>query len=649
MSSIAGFLRFSDTAPAEWLHAMLGTMASPQPDVVQTWTQGPVAFGARWPTPHSAPDRPPALVADGQLVLALDGHVDDVSAQLGLDTPAQGDGTDRSAALVLAAYRRWGPSCAGELTGDFAFAVWDGQCGQVVVATDRMGARPLLYAHTGSLFAFASSEEALLGLPGVSAVPDEERVAGLFIPGFGIDGDRSWLRDISKLGPARQLQISRDGRLQGKRYWAFGPGAQACYRDTHECVDAFKAVFDQAVRARLPRERNVALMLSGGIDSSAILASIVRSGQDWRERLDAYSVVRDNAGCVESAAIRDLTSRHLATAHRAVLRNSPSNEALARDVREVAWAKAHPVDNGALLPALICLMAGRNGHRTLLHGACGDVTLDAPDRYIAHVMRGVGWGAAWAESVAASRHNTYLAGMAPVRLFLLNAWSAYAPSLAKQVAHRLRRPVHPLPPLLGRELAKRLQVRERLHANAVQEGRARGFSDDFQASALQLFNGTRGQSVGLAGFARIGARFGLDARDPWGDYRVAEFFLRLPLQFKVREGWGKYLVRLALEDAAGDSVRWRVGKEHVGWALIELLMDVCHAEIVENLSAGRDELSRFLEPDALEALLLRYCADRERKRHQWSADRTTVYQAMTLLAWLRRLRGAEPFTALRAG
>jgi asparagine synthase (glutamine-hydrolysing) len=156
------------------------------------------------------------------------------------------------AELVLGAYRLWGEDSPKHLLGDFAYAVWDERLQRMFCARDHMGARPFYYVCNESIFAFASEDEALLGLPGVSNLPNEELIAQLLVPAFNdFDTQPAWLKDVSALMPAQSLVMDGKGAPRITTYWRLEPGEEQAYASDQACQDAFLAVFGEAVRCRL--------------------------------------------------------------------------------------------------------------------------------------------------------------------------------------------------------------------------------------------------------------------------------------------------------------------------------------------------------------------------------------------------------------
>jgi len=174
---------------------------------------------------------------------------------------------------VLAAWQRWGASCPARLLGDFAFALWDEPTRTLFCGRDRLGIKPFHYTWDGASFRFASEPRPLLE---GGAVPDDEMVLAFLLREFR-DGDetRTFVRGLHRL-PAAHSLLLRGGALHVQRYWAIDPGRRLEYDDEREYVEHFLDLFRRAVACRLRSDWPVAALLSGGLDSAAIVSTAQR-------------------------------------------------------------------------------------------------------------------------------------------------------------------------------------------------------------------------------------------------------------------------------------------------------------------------------------------------------------------------------------
>lgn len=637
MSAIAGILHFHG-APLEpsLIEKLSGAMKRRGPDAQTRWVQGPVALGHCMlrATPESLEEHQPLASRDKNLVMVWDGRLDnreELQRQLNAAGAVLRDRSD--AELALQAYAAWGEDCPGRLLGDFAFAVWDARRQCLFCALDHMGARPFYYVLNKRFFAFASEEEALLELPGVSRQPNEAMILHMLVPAYqSADNQRFWLKDVWGLQPGQCMSVAADGTHRSETYWRLEPGDERAYASDQACEEAFLDVFGEAVRCRMRASGDIAAMMSGGMDSAGIAAMVKRllPGMPGKA-FHTYSAIADQpASCVESRCIQSLTRDSGGNAHFVSV---PSFTGMADvdDLLETAWARPHPCDNSIVLPAMMCLAASRRGQRVMLHGASGDLAMHVPNRYAAYLLRAGQLHAAWRACRSASQNNTYLRGTSPGWLLLQNAWTAWMPAGIKFLLRRLRRGNPLAGSVVHPGFAEKLHLTERLRAQEAEARRP--FSANLQQDHAQAFNAAWGPVLGLSGYERVAGRYGVELRDPWADRRVAEFFLRLPLEYKVRDGWNKSLARSAFAADLEDSVRWRLGKEHLGWQFTVRLMEETDALVEPLLELGLEAAREYIDAATVRARLKKYRISRDIEGQEF------FYEVLTLMLWVRRVAG----------
>jgi asparagine synthase (glutamine-hydrolysing) len=277
MCGIAGWVDFSgrlsrDRAVVE---AMTDTMVCRGPDDRGVWTDGPVALGhTRLAVIDVAGSRQP-MVADGNgdgggpvAVLSYNGEVynfaelRDELRRLGHTFRTRGD-----TEVVLHAYLEWGEDCPAHLQGMFAFAIWDPRKKALLLARDHLGIKPLCYAMVGDGVVFASEPKAILTHPAVEPVVDADGLREVFsmarTPGGAV------FRDIHELRPGSTLMV-RPGRAEHRMYWSLAAHPHTASLD--ETVVRIRTMLSDIVAGQMVSDVPVALLLSGGLDSSALTA-----------------------------------------------------------------------------------------------------------------------------------------------------------------------------------------------------------------------------------------------------------------------------------------------------------------------------------------------------------------------------------------
>lgn len=256
------------------VEAMNATTAHRGPDGVGIYENEQVTFGHNRLAIIDLSEKgaQPMRSADSSLVITYNGELynyRELRRELA-DYPFKSE-TDTE--VILAAYAKWGVACLKRFNGIFAFALWDANRGELVLARDQMGVKPLYYCiHDHALF-FSSEIKALL-LSGVSRTLDREAFSR-YMRVADVLGPATMFKEVQKLPPAHYA-IVKGTAVTSVRYWDVG------LTDTEERSagawhERIRTALDAAVARQLVSDRPVGVFLSGGIDSSAVLASVVRA------------------------------------------------------------------------------------------------------------------------------------------------------------------------------------------------------------------------------------------------------------------------------------------------------------------------------------------------------------------------------------
>lgn len=277
MSVIAGLIRFAG-APVCWeeLAASSARLQAPGVGEPAYWLEGSAGLLVRQriSTPEDSFERQPWQGADGKLALIYDGRLDnrdELAAMLGI--PLKG-GTVPDGSLLLAALEHWGDNALPRLLGDFAFALWDKQNHKLLLARDQMGGRSLYYHRGAGFVAFATTFPALLALPGVPKKVDERVIADLLISN-NHHPEQTFYQDVLRVPTASTAVFdAQDVRIN--RYWTPEPKSQIRFASNGDYEEAMREQLDNAVACRLRTQGQVASMMTGGLDSSAVAATAAR-------------------------------------------------------------------------------------------------------------------------------------------------------------------------------------------------------------------------------------------------------------------------------------------------------------------------------------------------------------------------------------
>lgn len=550
MTALAGFWRF-DGRPdgAESCARMLRGQEIYGPDTGGQWSSGEVALGRRLMRllPEDTFDRQPLVGGAGRFILVADLRLDN-RAELAdsLQIPEATATGLSDAAILLAAFERWEDACLERLIGDYAFAVWDGERRRLVLARDPLGFRPLHYHRGNGFFAFSSMPKGLHALPEIPYAPDEE-MAAEFLVLLPETGTRTFFLGIERVEPAHAVAVTASG-VASWRHWK--PTRHAIVlRGPDEYAERAREVLGQAVRCRLRGVRDVAATLSGGLDSSGVVATAARLLAPSGGRVIAFTGVPGEGydGAGPPGRITDEGPYAAATAAmypnvEHVLIHAPNRSPL-DDLDRMFLLSERPMLGICNLAwqNRICDAAQERELNVLLGGSMGNVGLSYDGMpMLPELFRKGRWIRWWrtASALVARRGWSWPHAMA-------ETFGPWFPAAAWVWLNRVRRDDDPnifaysaINPARFKELD--------LPRRARQAGRdlaGRPFKDGFEERVWCLERCDPGISVKgvLAGWR-------LDIREPLADVRLLEFCLAMPLDQFLRDGTPRSLARRTLAD-----------------------------------------------------------------------------------------------------
>lgn len=195
--------------------------------------------------------------------------------------------TDGDTEVILAAYRQWGEDCQLHFNGMWAFAIWDARERRLFLSRDRFGVKPLHYFWDGERFAFASEMKAFLQAEGYHYALDEGAVAQALADYTGLEAtERCLLQGIQRLIGGYCMTIDADGRLKKRRWWRTLDHLPEVPQNHEDRVAELRDLLVDATRIRLRSDVSLGTALSGGLDSSSVLACGFEAGlHEGAERL----------------------------------------------------------------------------------------------------------------------------------------------------------------------------------------------------------------------------------------------------------------------------------------------------------------------------------------------------------------------------
>ncbi|MDT5280069.1 MAG: hypothetical protein QOJ20_1264, partial [Mycobacterium sp.] len=299
MCGICGEIRFDgQSADVAAVTRMTGAMASRGPDSDGVVAHGPLAFGHRRLSiiDLSARGEQPMVDSDLGLTLVFNGCIynyQDLRKEL--EAVGYQFFSTADSEVVIKAFHRWGTGCVDRFKGMFAFAIADRETGVVTLARDRLGIKPLYLAETPGRLRFASTVRALLKAGDVDTELDRYALHHYMSFHSVVPAPRTIYRGIRKLPPATVRVIQPDGLYDDTVYWTpvFERDPARASWTTRDWEDALMAALRTAVLRRMVADVPVGVLLSGGIDSSIVVALLAEQGQHG---LATFSIGFDSVG-----------------------------------------------------------------------------------------------------------------------------------------------------------------------------------------------------------------------------------------------------------------------------------------------------------------------------------------------------------------
>ncbi|MCE7007793.1 asparagine synthase (glutamine-hydrolyzing) [Kibdelosporangium philippinense] len=527
MCGITGWVSYRRNLTHEQaiVDAMTQTMSCRGPDAAGTWSEPNVALGHRRLAVIDLPGgAQPMRVStpDGDVVMVYSGEAYNFT-ELRNELNDQEFFSDSDTEVVLRGYLRWGPAVADRLNGMYAFAIWDGRTQELVMIRDRMGIKPFYFYPTPDGVLFGSEPKAIFANPLAKRVIDVDGFRELF--GFiKTPGHATW-QGMREVEPGTIVTVSKDG-IKTRTYWRLEAKP---HRDSVEdTVLHVRELLDDIVRRQLVADVPRCVLLSGGLDSSAI-TTIAANQLD--EPVRSFSV--DFVGQTENFQPDELRATpdtpyvhdvadYVHTDHTdIVLNHSELSDPELR--RKVITARDIPVGLGDMDASLYLLFKAIRGKSTVaLSGESADEIFGGYRQFHDPVIQQTDFFP-WLMLARTMHHESSLTPelekALDLRTFLTDSYSSAVAEVDRVDGED--------------EFTHRMRVMSYLHL-------------------------TRFVRILLDRKDRMSMAVGLEVRVPFCDHRLVEYVYNAPWSMKTYDGREKSLLRGAAKDVLPQSVVERV-------------------------------------------------------------------------------------------
>lgn len=458
--------------------------------------------------------------------------------------------TDHSDTEVLIhGYAAWGKELVEKLNGMFAFAIYDRRCRRIFLARDRFGEKPLYYAQKGDLFAFASELRAIAAHRSFDARLNRRSLQKFFAYGF-LPAPNAILENCQKLPGGHWLTFDLDtGRVDTYRYWQFTVEPDSAFdsRREDDVVDELRALLFDAVARRSISDVPIGLFLSGGLDSSAVLAGAVR--HLGAEAVRTFTIGFSEASFDESGPAAAV-AKHFGV-HNAMERLDLD---AARDLIPAVLSRLdEPLGDGSVLPTYLLSAFTRKHVTVALSGDGGDELFAGYDPFVA-----LPWARLYDACVPRPLHRFLRGAFAHMPVSTRNmaldfklkrtlGGLSYSPDVRTPVW------MSAADPAMIADLMEEPLTKEELYEEAIQLWSESGAKSDLEKT-LEYFTNYYLQDDILFKVDRAAMMTSLESRAVFLDNDLVDFCRRLPTHFKFRRGERKYILRRAMRGIVPDDI-----------------------------------------------------------------------------------------------
>ncbi len=543
----------------------------------------------------------PLYSDDGNLALVYNGEIYN-HAELRRELEQRGRRfvTDHSdTEVVLRGFEEWGRNVVDHLTGMFAFAVSDHERGELFLARDRLGIKPLYYVDTPNGFAFASELKALFQNSRVPRRPDVDALRRFLLFRVHDDGEDTFFDGVKRLLPAHTMLVRPDGIVKIERYWNPPVNPEfASTRSDDDYAQEFAGRWDDVVRRHLISDVPVGVPLSGGLDSSGVVTTMARlraEGTDTHTQgLYTFSALYPGESIDESEYIHEIERAVGSIPHYAY----PTLDDFWNEIDEWIWYQEEPtIASAPYAYYSVYRLAGKHV-KVMLSGNGGDELLAG---YIPYFR-------AYLSSAIAQRH--YLAAAREV-IKGRDLYKKYAGELI-----RSKLPERGTAPVNARELLQ--PGAAAAHFESHKNLNERLASDVLRYSTPDLLRYEDKNSMA----------FSVESRVPFLDHELVEFIFSLPIDQKIKGGWNRAVYRNAMKGRMPEKNRLRRSK--IGFTNPDITWMKEKAREIRALFASPELASRDLyNPTQLVTAWDEYLAGRP-------GDGLIFWRVLVTELWMRR-------------
>jgi len=563
--------------------------------------------------------RQPMCNEDGTVWLVFNGEIYNFrELRRRLEGAGHKFATDGDGETIVHLYEDLGTDCFAELNGMFSIAIWDQRRNRLVLARDRIGKKPLFYSHQNDRLMFASELKCFAQVPGFKPEIDPAAIDDFLTYQYIPHPTTIW-KGVNKLSPGH-FATFRDGELRVARYWNYDPAHQADL--THDdAVSRVRELLEDSVRIRLQSDVPLGAFLSGGIDSSLIVALAQKNSPT---PIRTFSIGFPDKDFDETRFAAEV-ARFVGTDHTR-FEVTPDGVAI---IDKLAWHYDEPFGDSSAVPTWYLSELTRREVTVALSGDGGDELFAGYERYRAlwlsrliqkmmpvHLIPGISLVQRLPDSsrqrslVRRGKRFLESFGQSPARRYM--AWLQIFPESMRAA-------------LYNDDFVKQLPGDDPFEF--LQQAWNRSGDRDVvtKASLADLETYLPCDLMTKVDIASMA--HGLEVRAPMLDYRLVELAASLPVRMKFRGGRGKLILRDAFEKMIPASV-WTRPKMGFGVPIAGWFRGQLNPMLHDLLLAQDAKIHQFFQPAALAQLVAEH--ESMRQNHCYR-----LWNLLMLEKWLR--------------
>lgn len=605
MCGIAGLYNFTSKADvdADLLDNMCRVIAHRGPDDQGLFIAGPIGLGMRrLSVIDLSTGKQPIHNEDGTIWTVFNGEIYNFR-ELRAQLEARGHRfyTKADTEVIVHAYEEYGEECVHHFRGMFGFAVWDRRAQKLFIARDRFGIKPLHYTVCDGALLFGSELKSLLQHPALAAEINYQAfnhyLSYLYTP-----ANETMLKGVFKLPPAHTLTVA-NGQIKIRQYWDIRPQPDNSLTED-EAIERLRELIRESVKLRLVSDVPIGAFLSGGIDSSSVVATMSAL---LDRPVKTFSVGFPEADFNETQYAREVAAR-LGTEHYELEVTTSSLEI----IDDLIWCLDEPMGDSSAIPTYLVSRLAREHVTVSLSGDGGDELFAGYQHHVRYQ------GEAIIDKIPLAVRQTVLAGvsrMMPSGMRGKNLLNLYSQSTADRLINRgtffndaqklqlLAKPAYekimketagPLFPAEFRRLIERRSLADVLYIDLK------------RYLPLDI----------LTKVDRMSMAHSLEARVPLLDHKLAEFVATIPTELKLRGKSTKYIFKQAMRDLLPVSILERK-KQGFALPLKHWLKREWRGFLLDHLLDDRTRARGLFRADYIEELYRDHCAGRDHSLLLW--------------------------------